>query len=72
MFRALFLSLALLMAQAGPGVLMSLTLSLRQMRPFPTFLTKLGVAPVPTDFTPSDSAAFATAITNSAGATLSH
>ena len=67
MFRTLFLSLALLMAQAGPGVLMSLTLSLRQMRPFPTFLTKLGVAPVPTDFTPSDSAAFATAITNSAG-----
>ncbi|HEX5890655.1 MAG TPA: hypothetical protein VFY61_18220 [Pyrinomonadaceae bacterium] len=37
------------------------------MRPFPSVLAKLGVAPVPTDFTPADSSAFATAITNSVG-----
>ena len=67
MFRSLFLSLTLALTQVGPGVMMSLTVPLRQMRPFPSMLAKLGVAPVPTDFTPADSSAFATAITNSVG-----
>ncbi len=67
MFRSLFLSLALVMTQAGPGVLTSLSIPLRQMRPYPTLLVKLGVAPVPADLTPSDSSAFATAITNAVG-----
>jgi hypothetical protein len=67
MIRVLFLSLSLVIAQAGPGMLATVSIPLRQMRPYPSFLTTLGVAPVPTDFTPSDSSAFATAITNSVG-----
>jgi hypothetical protein len=67
MTRVLFLSLALFIAQAGPVALTTFSVPLRQMRPFPALLMKLGVAPVPTDLTPSDSSAFATAITNSVG-----
>ncbi|HEY0729839.1 MAG TPA: hypothetical protein VGD38_17275, partial [Pyrinomonadaceae bacterium] len=67
MIRTLVLSFVLVITQAGPGVMMTLTAPLRQMRPFPTVLVKLGVAPVPADFTPADSTAFATAITNSVG-----
>ncbi len=67
MARSLFLSLALITAQMAPGVLATLTVSLRQVRPFPALLAKLGVAPVPADLTPGDSAAFATAITNAVG-----
>jgi len=37
------------------------------MRPFPTLLRSLGVAPVPVDVTPADSAAFTTALANAAG-----
>ena len=33
MFRSLFLSLTLALTQIGPGVMMSLTVPLRQMRP---------------------------------------
>ena len=67
MIRTLALSFVLVITQVGPGVMMTLTVPLRQMRPFPAVLATLGVAPVPTDFTPVDSAAFATAITNSVG-----
>jgi hypothetical protein len=45
---------------------MTLTVPLRQMRPFPAMLANLDVA-LPTDLTPADSAAFATAITNAVG-----
>jgi hypothetical protein len=67
MIRSLFLSFALVAAQGGPAAVMSFSTPLRQMRPFPAILAKLGVAPVPADSTPADSAAFATAITNAAG-----
>src|ERR1043165_6370915 len=67
MFRVLFLTLALVFAQAGPGVAMSFSIPLRRMRPYPTLLVKLGVAPIMADFTPANSAAFATAITNATG-----
>ena len=67
MFRVLFLTLALVFTQVGPGVAMTLSIPLRQMRPYPSLLVKLGVAPVMADFTPANSAAFATAITNSTG-----
>lgn len=67
MIRTLALSFVLVITQVGPGVMMTLTVPLRQMRPFPAVLATLGVMPVPTDFTPVDSAAFATAITNSVG-----
>jgi hypothetical protein len=67
MIRTLALSFVLVITQVGPGVMMTLTAPLRQMRPFPTVLVKLGVAPAPADFTPADSSAFATAITNSVG-----
>src|SRR5215216_1753038 len=67
MFRALFLTCSLLIAQAGPAISMSLSVPLRMMRPYPALLAILGVVPVPTDFTPADSSAFATAITNSVG-----
>jgi hypothetical protein len=67
MFKVLFLTLALFSAQAGPAVMTSLTVPLRTLRPYPTFLATLGVMPVPTDFTPDDSSEFADAITNSAG-----
>lgn len=67
MIRTLALSFVLVITQVGPGVMMTLTVPLRQMRPFPAVFATLGVAPVPTDFTPADSAAFATAITNSTG-----
>ena len=64
MIRTLLLSFVLAIRQVGPGVMTTLTVPLRHMRPFPSVLAKLGVAPVPTDLTPADSAAFATAITN--------
>src|SRR5215213_218009 len=67
MIRVLFVSLALCMAQAGPGALMTFSFPLRQLRPYPALLAKLGVAPVPKDSTPANSAAFATAITNAVG-----
>ena len=67
MIKVLFLTLALFSAQAGSAVMASLSVPLRTLRPYPTVLAALGVMPVPTDFTPTDSAAFATAITNSAG-----
>ena len=67
MFRALFLTCSLLIAQAGPAISISLSVPLRMMRPYPALLAILGVVPVPTDFTPADSSAFATAITNSVG-----
>src|SRR6185503_16613631 len=60
-------SFVLVITQVGPGVMITLTVPLRQMRPFPAVLATLGVAPVPADSTPADSAAFATAITNAAG-----
>ncbi|HKU74817.1 MAG TPA: hypothetical protein VJR02_12975, partial [Pyrinomonadaceae bacterium] len=67
MIRSLLLSFAIVTAQAGPAAVMSFSTPLRQMRPFPAILMKLGVAPVPTDLTPGDSSAFATAITNAVG-----
>ena len=67
MIRTLALSFVLVITQVGPGVMMTLTVPLRQMRPFPAVLATLGILPVPTDFTPADSTAFATAITNSVG-----
>ena len=67
MFKTLLLSSVLAIAQAGPVVFLSVSAPLRQMRPYPALLAALGVAPVPTDFTPADSSAFATAITNAAG-----
>jgi hypothetical protein len=67
MIRTLALSFVLVITQVGPGVMMTLTVPLRQMRPFPAMLANLGVAPVPTDLTPANSAAFATAITNAVG-----
>ena len=67
MFRILILTLALFSAQAGPAVMTALTVPLRTLRPYPTLLATLGVMPVSTDFTPANSAAFATAITNSTG-----
>ncbi len=67
MIRTLALSFVLVITQVGPGVMMTLTVPLRQMRPFPAVLATLGVMPVATDFTPADSTAFATAITNSVG-----
>lgn len=67
MIRVLFLNLALVLAQAGPGVMMTLSIPLRQMRPYPTVLMTLGVAPVPTDHTPANSSDVATAITNAVG-----
>ena len=60
MFKTLFLSLVLVIAQAGPAVFLTVSRPLRLMRPYPAILAALGVAPVPTDFTPSDSSAFAT------------
>ena len=50
MIRTLVLSFVLVITQVGPGVMMTLTAPLRQMRPFPTVLVKLGVAPVPACF----------------------
>jgi hypothetical protein len=67
MIRTLALSFVLVITQVGPGVITTLTVPLRQMRPFPAMLASLGVAPVPTDLTPADSSAFATAITNAVG-----
>ena len=67
MFRVLFLTVALALTQVGPGVAMTLSIPLRQMRPYPSLLVKLGVAPVMADFTPANSAAFASAITNATG-----
>jgi|GEM_PF-1194912 len=67
MIRTLALSCVLVITQVGPGVMMTLTVPLRQMRPFPAVLANLGVAPLPTDSTPADSAALATAITNAVG-----
>src|SRR5688500_3035977 len=67
MFKTLFLSFVLVIAQAAPVVFLTVSTPLRLMRPYPAILAKLGIAPVPTDFTPADSSAFATAITNSAG-----
>jgi len=66
-FRVLLLSFSLLLAQTGPGIVMSLSTPLRMMRPYPALLSMMGVMPVPTDFTPATSGDFATAITNSAG-----
>ena len=67
MFRVLLLSVSLLVTQIGPGIIMTLSVPLRQMRPYPSLLTMLGVAPVPADSTPANSSAFATAITNAVG-----
>ena len=67
MIRVLFLNLALVLAQVGPGVLMTLTTPLREMRPYPTLLTALGVAPLMANFTPATSTDFRDAITNSVG-----
>ena len=67
MIRVLFLNLALVLAQVGPGVMMTLSVPLRQMRPYPTLLMTLGVAPVPTDHTPANSSDVGTAITNAVG-----
>jgi hypothetical protein len=67
MFRALSLSVVLITAPFAPGLMTGISESLRQVRPYPALLATLGVAPVPTDHNPSDSSAFATAITNAAG-----
>lgn len=67
MIRILSLNLVLVFAQLGSIVMTTLALPLRQLRPYPALLSKLGVMPVPTDFTPANSAAFATAITNATG-----
>lgn len=67
MIRVLFLNLALVLAQAGPGVVMTLSIPLRQLRPYPTLLIKLGVAPVPTDHTPANATDVRDAITNAVG-----
>lgn len=57
MIRSLILSFALVTAPAAPAAVMSFSTPLRQMRPFPAILAKLGVAPVPADTTPADSIA---------------
>ena len=47
MIRILSLGLVLLFAPVGSGVATTFSVPLRQLRPFPTLLRTLGVAPVP-------------------------
>lgn len=67
MIRVVFLSLALFLTQIGPGFVAMFSVPLRQMRPFPTLLTKMGVAPVLTGWTPATSGDLTTALANAAG-----
>ena len=67
MIRILSLSLTLLLAPVASGALTTFSTSMRQMRPFPAVLRTLGVAPVPTDWTPANSGAFTTALTSAVG-----
>src|SRR5690349_15388513 len=67
MIRVVFLSLALFLTQIGPGFVSMFTVPLRQMRPFPSLLAKMGVAPVMTGWTPANSSDFTTALANAAG-----